>query len=214
MRLGPDYVYQCPDCGEKVLQMDVQSVYSFGCSFYSDQRMDGPMFYSPAPICRCKKCNHIYWLDHRNQTGSYPVLSEAPEKEAIPRAETPTLKDYFDAIHQKAFHSKMELTYLRKKIWQTGNRLLASKTPLPSGCSRNDLLQNMQELYLLVPDINENHKLMKAELARNMGDFESCRELLDYIIDREYEETTSRILDECFRENTETILLWEDEISC
>ena len=71
MMPGPDYVYQCPDCGNLITRGSLRSGNTFGAKIYSDGKRIAPMLPEFPDLTKCRKCNSIFWLSKLVELGSY-----------------------------------------------------------------------------------------------------------------------------------------------
>ncbi len=132
------------------------------------------------------------------ETPNIPVPEERPEKNNIPRAETPTEADLFYAIKEHLYQNHGQLLYLRMQIWRMGNKKKMSNTEMFN--SEDEASRWRENAEALVKLLNKNTaegRLMLAELHRNLGDFDGCRNLLKTIKDNDYAPVVNRLNEEC-----------------
>lgn len=200
MKLGPDYEFQCPHCQQKVLQANVQSSNTIGAVHYSDGTFMGPMAYQPTPLTRCPGCSYIFWLSEDNKTGnSYDVTAN----KTVPRAEEPSFNDFCDAIEKGLAKTEEDLFYLRKKAWQEGN----AKQEFPSARIEQKWIDNARNFLQLLPENSPEEKIIKAEVYRNIGEFDQCQCLLQNIHDENLKHPIDLMLKACDDKNTFRLIL-------
>jgi hypothetical protein len=59
---GPDLLYECPDCGNRIKSRSIGSGNTIGARFYSDGRMDAPMLPDMPDLIACLGCSGLLWL--------------------------------------------------------------------------------------------------------------------------------------------------------
>lgn len=204
MKLGPDYEFQCPQCHQKVLQVNVQSSNTIGAVHYSDGTCRGPMTWQTTPLTRCPGCSYIFWLLEENRTGnSYEIGSN----ETIPRAEEPSFNDLCEAIEKGVAQTEATLCYLREKAWQEGNRYNIAEKEFPSEHLKQKWIDNAIHLLKLLPEKSAEEKMIKAEVYRNIGEFDKCRRFLKSIHDKNLKHPIDLMLKACDDKNTFRLVL-------
>ena len=76
--------------------------------------------------------------------------------------------------------------YLRMRVWWAANdawRWLPNPRPTFS----KEHVKNLKALSALLDKSKSDQRIIKAEIAREMGNFESCLKLLSYQIEEGYE---------------------------
>lgn len=63
MKPGPDQLYECPKCSNRIQRGSMMSGNTFGARLYSDGRMDAPMMPSYPNLIACNRCRELLWLD-------------------------------------------------------------------------------------------------------------------------------------------------------
>ena len=192
-------IYKCPQCGELSGSYQLISTNTLGARIYSDGYTSGVMYEESPVITKCIKCNKIYWLD-KNIIGEYNMyLTKNTEWQKAPDPEELESDDLITALNDKIYSNKEEELYLRYQLWVYLNREELNKDKqafYESNCKELIKLYNME-------DIDE--KLRIAELYRNIGNFAECVKILEAINDKDYSQTKELLLEECKKENRETI---------
>jgi hypothetical protein len=91
--------------------------------------------------------------------------------------------DYLKAI-SKAELSKDQEVYLRTVYWRLMNDP-RRRSQSPIALSREEQL-NLRNLLTLVDEMDESSRLIRAEIYRELGEFEECAKALDYDFSDDY----------------------------
>ena len=202
---GPDYVYECPKCGQFIAKESMMSGNTFEATIYSDGKTEAPMLLDTPEITRCRACGKIFWLGKSKLIGSYDWKSKT--KSGLwfsDRARFLTLTEYFMALNSGLAENPDEELYIRRRIWWAYNdrirRDREGRLFLDDEDKENWKMNCDELLRLLDPEII-NHRIMAAEIHRNLGDFEECKKLLQPIQSEIYDFLKSRLLHECDNSN-------------
>ena len=134
-------------------------------------------------IVRCPGCNQLSWLEDLQRVGEISVF----ERSDIPlewerAAHVPGLaaEDWLLALESGLARDVQQERYLRIRIWWAFNdsyrTVPAAEHPaveLP-----DKIRTNMERLVAILGTTDSNELLMKAELLRELGDFESAKAVL------------------------------------
>lgn len=176
---GPALIRRCSACRKLIAQHTIISGNTFGARFWTDGKMDAPMEPDEPWLVKCQHCGALLWIDEQKQIGKVQPWElggrdEANFKEARPYV-TPSAQDYF-AILTKGVADGRKVRYLRVRAWWAGNderRARADATPLSP-----DEVANLCALAALLDEADEEDRIMKAEVMREMGKYEEAMALL------------------------------------
>ena len=92
--------------------------------------------------------------------------------------------------------------YIRKRLWWAYHDRVRIKRPLFTSSDDEEKYRNniLKLLALIVPD-DTDKKFMKAELYRNLGDFESCLQMIETIEAGESDNLKGDFIDACTNKN-------------
>lgn len=204
---GPQYVYKCPSCGQLLQQESLMSGNTFGAHLYSDGKQEAPMLPEFPEITRCKKCDSIFWLVSLEEIGTYyPGYHDHPgqsEWEAADSAEFLSIDDYFRALDEGLAENLSEELYLRQRIWWAYNDRVREKKGAMFRSGQDEALWKENLLRMLeLPDNSDQGRLvMKAEIHRNLGNFETCVQILQALDDPELNHVKEILLRDCAQQN-------------
>ncbi len=204
MRIGKFYFYECANCKHHIIQMTISSGNSLGAKLYSDGRTIGPMLSRPTIITICKKCQNIFWIKKSNPIAScYYEQIEDIDLDNDDFADFLSIDNNFLALTRGLAETPEEEFYIRKQIWWAyNNRIRLYSSPLFSSSEDEERYNsNMRKLLeLTIPD-DTNKKFMKAELYRNLGEFESCLQMIETIEAGESDNLKGDFIDACANKN-------------
>jgi hypothetical protein len=173
-------IRECPHCKAHVVQEETVSGNTIGAKFYTDGKCEAKMLPDHPALVKCPACSGLFWVDEAIEVdmgfdaakGKMPVLAPQ-EKEMLSFLEGPAL-------------SKDKEIYLRMRAWWSANnawRWVPNATPAFSEAQ----VKNLQALSALLDESEPGQRILKAEIAREMGNFEECLRLLSYQFEDGYE---------------------------
>jgi len=182
MTPGPSIIIECPHCSVLLSRSSLGSGNTFGATHWSDGKMDAPMLPDFPEIVRCSKCDAFIWVKDAKEIGVYDWFNEG-ENDEIPegwkKAKSviwPETSDFENAIDQKQGTSKEREKYLRMQLWWHLNDPVRNgerSTILPPE-NAELFFANLKHLSQLLIDGSPDDQIMRAEIARECGEFEKC----------------------------------------
>jgi len=201
---GPSYVYECQSCSGLFVRRSISSGNTSRAKFRSDGQMSAPMLPITPLLVACPHCkSSIFWplmeeidsYDTYDMTGFFDVGEMLPEslvlrleKKAkkqkyldVAKYEQASPQQIFEFIQGGRFDSSYELP-LRLLCWQRSNdeRIEGGRIELEF-----DEQENLQKMLLLVDQRTNSHLLLRAEIFRQLAQFDKARFMLDYDFDEE-----------------------------
>jgi hypothetical protein len=82
--------------------------------------------------------------------------------------------------------------YLRITAWRSANDAWRWNPNATTALSK-DQVQNLHALSEMLDETEPNQRILKDEIAREMGEFEKCLRLLSYPFDKGYDHVTGFI---------------------
>ena len=145
-------------------------------------------------LVKCQHCGSLVWIDEQMQVGEIdPWGSETDNRNRFPDARpgsTPTLQDYANVLNVGESDTNKE-RYVRLRAWWAGNDLRresGQSTPFDSFET-----QNLRAFLTLLDEADDNDRIMKAEVLRELGDFNEAEKLLATEYDDELKQAVSMI---------------------
>ena len=181
-------IIRCPSCQTERLRPTMASGNTFGSSAYSDGRFDAPMYMRSPYIVKCPACKVFYKIEKQSKDENAVVRGYANIQDKRPHVRFLTVKQSMQAIGEGLFNGSEEgsgewvedMLRLRVELWWAFNKK-------PRKDRENDAYNdNCHALLQLLADrAGDVDLLRRAELSRNIGLFDECRQLLGQIEDAE-----------------------------
>ena len=207
---GPDYIYECTKCKNLLKKGSNASGNSLGSTLYSDARMIAPMLLEFPNFTKCQKCNTVLWLSEMKEIGTCGERNKNCKLEwkYADRARFLDVKDLFRFLEMDIVkNDKVKEKIVRQQIWWTFNdRVRANKEIFIDKGDEILWEQNCRRLIELFDVEDVNQKIMKAELHRNLGEFETCMELINSL-DKSFDWLTDKFKEACDNRNKGLIIL-------
>lgn len=209
MIFGPDEIFECPECGQRLARQTLMSGNTFGAEIYSDGKMVAPMLPRFPDLIKCGRCGAFFWLHNLE-----PLNEKAQTPETIDQGQYPTnakfpyLRDLLEALEKKCYANPAEEFKLRQEIWWAFNDKVRKGKPLHQ--IRKQKMQwedNLRKLQALLDPNDPEQAVMIAEIHRNLGEFGKCLELLNILKDPELHWVIEEIREACLQENDLVFLL-------
>jgi len=181
---GPTILRRCESCGQPFGQPTIRSGNTFGATYWTDGRMDAPMLPDRPELVKCPSCKAMLWIEDQESIGEvYPSQFRDPEFKDLRLFALPSAEDYLRVLADdsprprptsEAAHQWQR--YVRVRAWWAFNdprRTAAVKAPITAAETAN-----LRALVDLLDDRDANDRLMKAEVLRELGQFEDAAEIL------------------------------------
>ena len=175
---GPDIYKHCSSCHQLIIEETLMSGNTFGAIYWSDGKREAPMLPQTPWLITCPHCKALLWIDALEKQIN---ISSSEKKKAL-HYTTPSFNDYLSLLPLKKPSLRKE-TYLRVQAWWTSNDKRRDKPLLMTPIEQ----QNALALAELLDESDTNNVLMKAEIFREVEDFETAMTLLERIQDSAYE---------------------------
>ena len=194
---GPTQIIACPHCGARASYGTLLSGNTFGATVWTDGKMEAPMLPRPPAVVRCAGCSTCYWLEkaevvgERSQWGGVGAGADAPE------VEEPSEAEYYAAIQSGTATNRREEQNLRMLAWwRSNNPCRRGLEAARSDAAPAERERNMRALLALLtgtPAI----LIAKAELHRELGEWNEAIAALDRIRDRDYAKAVQQLRTLC-----------------
>jgi len=182
-------IFKCPNCGNFLLKKVIASAITFGSTLYSDgKNISSGLEDLPPNLTKCERCDTIFWLSDLKSIGK--THCSDPKWRNAEYAKFLNIKDLFRALAM--VESQKEKTIRTWIWWAFNDRVRYGGEEMFIEADDKDLWeQNCKALLNLFDTDNWSDTFLKAELYRNLGEFEKCIELIDSIdmSDKENEES-------------------------
>lgn len=186
MRPGPLQVIACPNCSAPAAYVTFASGNTFGAIIWTDGKCLAPMLRTPLLVVECGSCGECYWrTDARKvrQPRSRLVGRGEPDRTRAlpPGLKEPSEEAYLRALAKGLAATPRRLRTLRTLAWWRGNDAARTRTnpsDATAPCRSEASRENLEALAGLLNERSQADRLVKAEIRRELGDFESALGLL------------------------------------
>jgi hypothetical protein len=173
-------VRECAHCRAHVVQEDTLSGNTIGAKYYSDGKREAKMLPDHPALVKCPVCGRLFWVEEASE-----VAVGFDAAEGKPQVMAPSEKEIHDFLAAQASLPKEKEIYLRMHAWWKANdawRWVLDAKPAFSP----EQVKNLDALSALFDESLPGHRILKAEIAREMGRFDECLQLLSYPFDENY----------------------------
>ena len=187
---GPTIIKKCSECSGSIEEHTIASGNTFGATFWTDGKRDAPMLPDQPWLVICPHCQALIWIDEQVELGEVEPFSDSGIYKGAKSYSVPELQDYFSALKISNL-SKNKERYLRLRAWWSGNDERRG-----SGIKQNlsdDEKENLQALDKMLDTPDDNDRLMKAEIKRELSQFEEAEAILKESFDSEFSQAVSII---------------------
>jgi hypothetical protein len=172
-------VRECPHCKAHVVHEETVSGNTIGAKFYTDGKQDAPMLPDHPWLAKCPMCGGLFWV-----VKAHEVEIGFDAAKGKPQVNAPSGKEMLDFLAGPALPKDKEI-YLRMRAWWAGNDV-GRWLPNPKSTFSKEHVENLKALSALLDESKSDQRIIKAEIAREMGNFEKCLNLLSYQFDEDY----------------------------
>lgn len=198
---GPEIIRACPGCGQEIVQPTTMSGNTFDAVFWSDGKMDAPMLPERPRLVKCPKCQAMLWINDAKELGrrknaamgdllkkledTHTAKQRGDESEPWPNAKAYLISSAGDLLAMlKQPPSDVEKhEYLLIRAWWAVNDGERNKERHGKSTPLRQAKPILKALLPLLDEHKADDRIMKAEVYRELGDFENCLRLLDYPFD-------------------------------
>ena len=193
MTPGPTLIYSCSTCEKNIAYCTIESGNIFGARFWTDGKRDAPMLPEEPWLIKCPHCDTLIWVDELTQLGEidhwYSDGSDADEFADVQSAITPSLMDYA-YFNMATISYPQKEHYVRLQTWWAFNDCRRESQELPLSSIE---IENLHAFINLLDENEENDRLMKAEVYRELGEFAVAEKLLAMPFGDELKQATELI---------------------
>ncbi len=203
MKYGQPIYKKCCFCDSPIEVLPLLEGRHTGSILWSDGFMNSPMMPKQEIIAKCDHCKEVVWLiDLENmviEADNQAVKNKITRYTALNEQE---LFAIIETEHYKQLPPELQV-YLRVEAWHIGNKERRGKTETQAFSKLER--ENMIALVALLDLGDPQSRVMKAELQRELGEFNSCIEILDYLFDPQFEPIVAKIKEQAELKNINII---------
>ena len=205
---GPDKIYECPTCKNLLFNASILSGNTFGEKVFSDGKREAFMFPTFPILTKCTRCSTFVWLNKIKKVEK--KLSELSDEKLkdTKRVKFLTVYEYLSVLKYTNYNDEEEKFIRRRILWEFNDRVRESKPLLNTEDEKKIWKENIFKLMFLIDSsLDNDDKLLYAELNRNLGDFEKCKFALMTLNRPEDDRMVNVFKKECDKRNTSVFQL-------
>jgi hypothetical protein len=173
-------VRECPHCQAHVVEEQTISGNTIGAVLFTDGKKHAPMFPDHPLLASCPVCRGLFWVEEAVEADYGFEAAEGKKK-----IQAPSENDLLDYLAGQVLPIKQE-KYLRFRAWWAANDTWRSLLN-PKPAFSKEQVKNLKALSALLDESDQDQRIFKAEIAREMARFEDCLLLLSYQFDKGYD---------------------------
>jgi hypothetical protein len=179
-------VRECPHCKAHVVQEETVSGNTIGAIYWTDGKREAKMLPDHPWLAKCPVCAGLFWVDEALEVDS--GFDAAKGKQQVL---APSEKELLSFLTAPALPRDKEL-YLRVRAWRSANDAWR-RNPNATPAFSKDQVQNLHALSAMLDESVPNQRILKAEISRELGEFDKCLSLLSHPFEKDYEFTVGFI---------------------
>ena len=194
MMPGETIYRECPACKKLLIERTLLSGNTIGARYWTDGKMEAPMFPDNPALVRCAHCRAQLWLPEapQHEFETPPKMFETVQNTLDPIA--PTESDYLDAVAGGLAPDKERETYCRVHAWHSFNDARRNEKNAPDLAELPDqTAANMKALFAMLDRNAPAERMLRAELARELGRFPEALQLINFDFGEDYAATAAQI---------------------
>lgn len=203
MMPGPTLIKRCSKCRGRIEEETLISGNTFGAVFWTDGACYADMLPDAPELVKCPFCKALLWLEELEEAGDkgtnrfagfVPAKDQGVDPDVTRPYKMPNLNDYFRLLKEKIGNDERE-AYLRLRAWRAGNDRRRRSERGPRKFRKNGKplaplaypeIRNMKELICILDEQDDDDRLLKAELFRELGFFTQCLNFLARPLEKQY----------------------------
>ena len=188
MQFGPDQIIACPICKGLAKHMTLHSGNTFGALVWTDGNRMAPGLPRPPAVVKCGNCGNYYWLHQAERVNDIYDCSDRlgadqpydPAWASAKEVQEPGEEEYYEALGTNLAEDPEQEKTLRILTWWRSNDAIRYSSTDGESIGRNEVLRrnNLEALAELLNEKSDHDRLMKAEVLRELGEFESAKQVL------------------------------------
>lgn len=203
MRPGPTQILKVPGCQEPVQFFSFASGNTFGARYWTDGKRCARMAQDNSLLKKVPSQGVLFWWDACELIGYYGGWEwENPEMDpswlTLESVQEPDEADYLRAIREGMGYDEDRLKYLHIRYWWAGNDAVRKD---PSQSLSDEQLEQLAVLKTMLSVDVPNERLLRAEICRELGNFDEALGLLRMAVPSGYRAVIKRISRLCYEGN-------------
>ena len=180
-------IKQCPTCSCEFTAWAVASHNTIDAKFFTDGFVYGPMYDEGSALLMCPGCNKYFWREDvptRESMRDSQYFRDA-ERRSLPDAKQVHGRDNDDLLHQAFWKSEAQEKYIRIRAWWSFNSAYRGHATEEFNLSPEQEA-NLLRLLQLLSTNDPDESITRAEVLRELGQFDNCLKQLDQPFEERY----------------------------
>ncbi|MCU0590280.1 MAG: hypothetical protein MUC57_02245 [Desulfobacterales bacterium] len=172
-------VRECPHCKAHVVQEDTLSGNTIGAKYYTDGKREAKMLPDHPALVKCPVCGGLFWVQESVEVDVGFEAAEGKQKVLAPsEKEMLNFLTGQELPKEKEFYLRMCCRWKVNDAWRHVANAKPSFSP--------EQVKNLEALSAPFDESLPGHRILKAEIARELGRFDEYLLLLSYQFDEDY----------------------------
>ncbi len=205
---GPPVIRECPGCHQALEQLTILSGNLNGAKTWTDGKVMAPMLPDFPLLAPCPHCGVLVWIYEARELWrkglGQPATSEWNEAwDHLKLLALPSEKALLDYATTNKLTTEKEV-YVRLRAWWLANDPYRFKEDGDRLAWSEVQRANLVALASLLDTKQDHNRHLKAEIARELGNFAECEKLLSDELNEKCEQTAKII--RALAANKETVV--------
>lgn len=185
MSPGPSIITECHKCHGLFTQWTLRSGNTFTARFWPDGVMKAPMMPELPSLINCPCCNDFVWKKDCTEIEEIYGYDEIQAKyPGIKPYNNPNIDTFMLALQEKGLTKGRE-GYIRTKLMHFFNDENRD-SEIPISQPSDMQIENYKRLLIIANKDDANDTMLRAEIYREMGEYEKSLELLEKVKDKDF----------------------------
>ena len=178
MTPGPTQILKISPTGTLVKIATIASGNTFGAHFWTDGKQEAPMLPDQPWLRRHPDTDELFWSDECEEIAEETPWADEESYPNVPFAEEPTLDEYRQALVSGIVTTPEQRRYVFMRYWWAANDPLRHGDA--SSSAPPDFREQLLQFRALLDTTDPKQRLMAAEVARQLRDFSTAADLLNF----------------------------------
>ena len=213
MMPGPTLIKKCYKCDGFFKQGTLASGNTFDAKWWPDGKMDAPMLPETPALINCPSCNEYLWLSKTKEVDVFRPFDDYDNTHLkylkVSFFNRPNIDSFMLVLKEKNLTKNKE-AYVRVKLmhfFNDVNRDMEEPISEPS----NIQLENYDRLLILASKDNANDTILRAEIYRELGEFDKSLNLLDKVKSEDFIKSANHLKRLCFEKDSRVMQIYDKD---
>jgi hypothetical protein len=179
-------VRACPHCKALVVQEETLSGNTIGAVYYTDGKREARMLPDHPLLAKCPACKGLFWVDEAIEVAAGFEAAEGKQNVL-----NPSEGELLVFLSGTTLAKDKEM-YLRQRAWWAANDTRRHARGAKANFSEAQV-KNLEAFSEMLDETREIERIFKAEIARELGEFDKCLQLLSHPFEKELQYLASFI---------------------